>query len=62
MDSQAKKVAAALAAVNLFIDDEALGERPEHREGGLSGLSIWSLSGRQAIMNARFLVTARMWK
>ena len=62
MDIEAKKVAAVNAAVLQYLE----AERAEH-SGPPAGpsplsLSIWSLSGRQAIMSNRSLVCARLWK
>jgi hypothetical protein len=61
MNGKSKKVAAAIAAVNQFIEEEVM-EQAARPAAPPACPSLWSVSGRQAIMNNRFLVTARMWK
>ena len=61
MSVDAKKVAAALAAVDMFLKEQAA-KRAERAAPPPGYPSLWAISGRQWIMNSRFLVTARMWK
>jgi hypothetical protein len=59
MERDRKKLAAALAAVNLYLNEEAAAAPDEARP---ALLSLWALSGRQEIMSARAAVAARLWK
>ncbi|HUT52032.1 MAG TPA: hypothetical protein VM658_01440 [bacterium] len=58
MKREMKKVAAALAAVNMYM----AGEAAAHEPGPPLLMSLWALSGRQEIMSARQAVAARLWK
>jgi hypothetical protein len=60
MGREMKKVAAALAAVNMYMEQEAAEQAREPAPPLF--MSLWALSGRQEIMSARATVTARMWK
>ena len=64
MGPDEKKVAAAMAALELYLEDEA---RCSPGAPALEGPSwpmpsMWAMSGRHAIMNQRVLVSARLWK
>jgi hypothetical protein len=60
MNTEAKKVAAMLAAVHQFIEEEqataAMTPSPP------AAVSLWALAGRQQIMNTRALLVGRLWK
>ena len=60
MKPEQKKIAAALAAVQAFLHEEAAktSASPVHRPA----TSFWGLSGRLEQMNVRSLFTSRMWK
>ena len=58
MEREMKKVAAALAAVNMYLAGEAAA--PEGAAPVL--MSLWALSGRQEIMSTRTAMAARLWK
>lgn len=55
-----KKIAAALAAVQAFLREEAAKTSPLPVRQAAA--SFWGLSGRLAQMNVRSLFTSRMWK
>jgi hypothetical protein len=57
-----KKVAAALAAVNLYLADEARSAAAVPLVAGPAGSGAWPHSGRESIMNLRQLVTMRLWR
>lgn len=63
MDGKQKRVAAAMAAVNAYLDEEARAMEAEDREAKVAAApSLWAMSGRQRIMNYRELLAARLWK
>lgn len=54
-----KKIAAALAAVNAYLQEEALQQQDvpvAHPQLPVQDLNIWGLSGRQDMMNMRQLI------
>ncbi len=61
MAGKGKKMAAALAAVSLYLDDEAMaGEQSKPLVGSrLTEASQWGQSGRQEMMAMRRLVQMR---
>ncbi len=63
--SQKKKMAAAMAAVNAYLEQEAEAARLEQEAVAAQtnrGVNIWSISGRQEIMNMRQLVQLRTFR
>lgn len=56
-----KKVAAAMAGVTRWLEEEQEAERAGTARMP-SSPSIWSQSGREQIMAMRTLLTARLWK
>jgi hypothetical protein len=60
MDEKSRKMAAALAAVSQYLDEEAAARVLP--PPGPPALSLWAVSGRQQIMSARTLIAARLWK
>ena len=62
MNLEAKKIAAALAAVDMYLAQEAAQSAAQAPGRPTLFPSLWALSGRQAIMNNRALVAARVWK
>lgn len=57
MSETSKKVAAALAAVNAYLqEEEALYQQKEAAAPPPVNINPWSLSGRQNMMNLRQLI------
>ena len=58
-----KKMAAALAAVSLYLEQEeiVMGEQEEvlKQKTGSTGMSYWAHSGRQEMMDMRRLIQLR---
>jgi len=61
MEKDHKKIAAAISAVNHYLEEERTGQK-ETREAPLPFTSLWALSGRQEIMNSRALVVSGFFK
>jgi len=61
MTLDAKKVAAAVAAVNQYLSDEAH-DASARGPAPSAAPSVWALSGRQRLMQNRELLAARLWK
>ena len=63
MDTDAKKIAAAMAAVSHYLEEEAaVAQTPVTPTTSGSAFSPWAQSGRQRMMNARELLCSRLWK
>ncbi len=61
MGKDHKKIAAAISAVNRYLEEERTGEE-EPPEAPLPLPSLWALSGRQEIMNGRALLISGFFK
>ena len=61
---QKKKMAAALASVNLHLEEEARAVASAALVPAAANFSsgAWPHSGRESIMNLRQLVTMRLWR
>ncbi len=62
--SQKKKMAAAMAAVNAYLEQEAEAIRLEQEAAAArasQGPNFWAISGRQDIMNMRRLIQMRVF-
>jgi hypothetical protein len=62
MAEKGKKIAAALAAVGLYLEQEeavAIGEKGNLPDAGIVGISQWSQTGRQDMMTMRRLIQLR---
>ncbi len=63
--AQKKKMAAAMAAVNAYLEQEAEAARLEQEAAAAranEGPNVWSLSGRQDMMNMRRFVQMRVFR
>lgn len=61
MNPETKKVAAALAAVNEWMREEAADRAAAPAPGPALGPSLWALAGRQDLVTQRTMVTGRRW-
>lgn len=61
MAAKAKKVAAALAAVNLYLQQEQEALEQQENERQPMQYSSWGQSGRQDIMNMRRMIQMRLF-
>ncbi len=60
-----KKMAAAMAAVNAYLEQEAEAARLEQEAAAAranQGFNVWSLSGRQDMMSMRRFVQIRAFR
>ena len=62
MSIEAKKMAAAMAAVGEYLREEETAAASAAKVRAPEGPSLWALSGRQEIINMRSLVIARLWR
>ncbi len=61
MKTEKKKIAAAISAVNQYLEEEQA-EQALPKPAPLPVPSIWALSGRQEIMTGRAMVTSGLFK